>query len=85
MLNHFLNMKLSYISFPLNNKLMTILRSPHKYKKSREQFIYSFYKFKIYDSNFFSFFSNNFLYSYMYFFVRNMKLVEKSILNNNFY
>jgi hypothetical protein len=76
-------MKLNYVSFPLNKKLITVLRSPHKYKKSREQFGFFFYKFKVYDSNFFSFLSNSFLSNYIYFFLNNIKLVESSILNDH--
>jgi hypothetical protein len=78
-------MRLNYVSFPLNRKLITVLRSPHKYKKSREQFGYFFYKMKILDSNFFSLFSNNYLFKIMYFFLSNLKLVENSFFSNNFY
>ena len=44
----FLGKKQNIITPPKKKKLITVLKSPHVFKKSREQFLYSYNKKNIY-------------------------------------
>jgi len=60
-------LKISKITFPLRNTLITVLKSPHVAKKSREQFNHSIHSyglsFKIYNKDIFMF---------IYYFINNV-------------
>jgi hypothetical protein len=75
-INHMFNEKVS--SIPGRRKRYTVLRSPFKYKKSREQFELSYIKMCIKNSTIFSIIDSDFFASYLSNLLDSFKLEEVS-------
>ncbi len=74
----FKSVNLSYFSLPIKRNKITILRSPHIDKKSREQFELKHSYLVLNELSLFSFTNNSFLFNSFKFFINNFKLEEKT-------
>jgi hypothetical protein len=70
--------KSNFYFLPCKNGIFTVLRSPHKDKKSREQFQFDLRKIGFSQENFFFFFEKHFLFhELLSYFMNNFKLINK--------
>ena len=76
----FFLLRMSYFSLPIKRNKITILRSPHIDKKSREQFELKHFNVVLNETSLFSFTSNLFLFNIFKFFISHFKLNEKNDL-----